>query len=380
MSDVFISYKRERRAAAEHLAQILTLYGFDVWFDYALVKGRDFAQQIEAQIRASKVVVVLWCKRSVSSRWVLEEADLATELGTLLPTKIELCELPVGNRRLDCLDLAAWDGGPRSHILDELLLTIGERTGTPPQSDFTALRNYEAQWRRFGALPLAAFALASESDDDASAAGDRSSRPSNGAAVDRRDLSVLHEIWLELRSSENLDRLGRFLEQVRGTALDVAVEERIEQLERTSTSTATARWLREARPVLERVKAVYEAMAWSQAGPAPDPSFLEANVKHLVASLPPVTPDTDVVNVATVLDDYLNTKLHHGLPIPDDYTIESVFPLPGSAWGEKRQRVELCIRPGLRSSRYHREGFGDLPEGMVVTPQIVFRPTETITN
>ena len=311
MPDVFISYKRERRSAAEHLARILSLYGFDVWFDYALVKGRDFAQQIDAQIRASKVLLVLWCKRSVASRWVLEEADLASELGILLPMKIEACELPVGNRRLDFLDVALWDGSPRSPMLDDLLLGIGQRTATPPRPDFMALRGYEAEWRRFGALPLSAFALI-EPHADSSISEGTDYQARNGTA-DRTDLGVLYDIWQELKASKNIERLGRFLEQVRGTPLDVAVEERMEQLEGALTSTSTAGWLREARPTLERVKEVYETMAWSQAGPAPDPAFLEANVRHLIASLPPVTPNVDVVTAANVFGEYLNTKLHHGL-------------------------------------------------------------------
>jgi len=125
--------------------------------------------------------------------------------------------------------------------------------------------------------------------------------------------------------------------------------------------------------VLEQVKAVYAAMAWSQDGPAPDPAYFEANVRHLIASLPPVTKDVDVLSVVNVLDDYLNARLHHGVPIPDDYTIESAFPLPGSTWGTKRERVRLCIRPGLTSTRYHREGYGDLPEGIIVAPEVVFQ-------
>jgi hypothetical protein len=131
-----------------------------------------------------------------------------------------------------------------------------------------------------------------------------------------------------------------------------------------------------SRPTLERVKEVYEAMAWSQAGPAPDPGFLEANVRHLIASLPPVTQSVDVVSVANLLEDYLNAKLHHGVPIPDDYTLEPVFPLTGSVWGEARGRVKLCIRPGLKSRRYRREGFGDLPEGSIVAPEVVFEEAE----
>lgn len=369
MPDVFISYKRERRPAAEHLARILTFYGFDVWFDYALVKGSDFGQQIDAKIRTSKAVVVLWCTRSVTSRWVLEEADLASALGILIPAKIEPCELPIGNRRLDSLDLSLWDGSPRSATLDDLLLAIGQRTGMPPRPDFMALREYEAEWRRFGAIPLSAFALVDvyrnapgvTADDD----------HGRGGPADRRDLGVLRDIWQELKASRNLERLGRFLQQVRGTPLDVAVEERIEQLEVALTSTRTATWLREARPTLERVKEVYAAMAWTQEGPAPDPAFLQSNLQHLIRSLPPLTPNVEVVSVLNVLNEYLNTTLHHGVPIPDDYTLEVVFPLPGSAWGGRR-RVKHCIRPGVSSREYNREGYGTLPTGIVVPPEVAY--------
>jgi TIR domain len=49
--EIFISYKSERRRAAEHLAETLRRYGYTVWFDYQLVKGRNFALQIDARSR-----------------------------------------------------------------------------------------------------------------------------------------------------------------------------------------------------------------------------------------------------------------------------------------------------------------------------------------
>jgi formylglycine-generating enzyme required for sulfatase activity len=159
VADVFISYKSERRAAAEHLAATLTRYGYSVWFDYALVKGRDFGLQIDAKVRSAKVLIVMWCTLSVQSRWVHEEVDLAHELGILAPLKIEACDLPVGNRRVDYINLVDWDGSPRSPLLDDLLDTVGGKVGRAPAPDFQALRDYEATWRRFGALPLRAFAL-----------------------------------------------------------------------------------------------------------------------------------------------------------------------------------------------------------------------------
>src|SRR5215467_11871371 len=47
MAEIFISYKSERRKAAEHLAAVLAHYGYSVWFDYQLIKGSDFGLQID---------------------------------------------------------------------------------------------------------------------------------------------------------------------------------------------------------------------------------------------------------------------------------------------------------------------------------------------
>ncbi len=77
--DIFISYKTERRKAAEHLAAVLSHHGYSVWFDYQLIKGSDFGLQIDSKIREAKALVVLWCSLSVGSRWVTEEADLARD-------------------------------------------------------------------------------------------------------------------------------------------------------------------------------------------------------------------------------------------------------------------------------------------------------------
>src|SRR3954449_12765891 len=99
------------------MAAVLKCYGFSVWFDYQLIKGRDFALQIDHEVRQAKALVLLWCSRSVSSPWVVEEADLAQHLGILVPVKIEACELPLGFRRQDYINMAEWDGAPRSHVL-----------------------------------------------------------------------------------------------------------------------------------------------------------------------------------------------------------------------------------------------------------------------
>jgi len=98
--DSFLSYSSRRRPAAEHMANILEARGYNVWFDYKLIEGRDFAFQLDDRLRAARLALVLWCSMQVESRWVHEEADLAETLGKLLPVKMESCELKLGTRRL----------------------------------------------------------------------------------------------------------------------------------------------------------------------------------------------------------------------------------------------------------------------------------------
>lgn len=160
MADVFISYKSERRAAAEHLAEILSDYGYSVWWDYGLISGRDFGAQIEKELRAAKAVVVLWCSMSVGSEWVREEAALAKRLNKVIPTFIEKnVDLPLGFSLSQTLDLADWDGSPKSARLDRLLRDIGALVGRAPKPNMEGLERTERAWRRFGAPPLREFAL-----------------------------------------------------------------------------------------------------------------------------------------------------------------------------------------------------------------------------
>ena len=76
-----------------------------VWYDYELAKGRNFVVQIDRELRAAKAVLVLWCGRSVDSEWVLEEVDLAKELGTLVPVRMEPCSVKAGYRLGQAVDL-----------------------------------------------------------------------------------------------------------------------------------------------------------------------------------------------------------------------------------------------------------------------------------
>jgi formylglycine-generating enzyme required for sulfatase activity len=227
-TDIFISYKSERRKAAEHLAAVLTHYGYSVWFDYQLIKGSDFGLQIGSRIREARAVVVLWCARSVDSRWVVEEAALGDRLGTLIPVVIEPCELPLGFQRQDYIDMSAWDGAPRGHQLDPLIDAVEQRTGRPPHLDLKGVRQFEDAWRRYGAPSLRAFALSQPVED---VVGERQmphnglvSSPVAAPAVAAAPADHRHELmtfaareWPDVRDSKDLQRLTSFEKYFAGT-------------------------------------------------------------------------------------------------------------------------------------------------------------------
>lgn len=157
-SDVFISYKRDRFPAAQHLAKTLSLHGFEVWFDRELRSGEEFKTQIEAHLEAARTVVVLWCAKSVLSPWVQHEARIARTLGKIIPVRIEDVEPPNEFAGLQTLNLAGWDGSPRSGSLDRLLDEIERKSKTELRVNLRALRDYDEAWSTFGRLPLSAMA------------------------------------------------------------------------------------------------------------------------------------------------------------------------------------------------------------------------------
>lgn len=110
MSDIFISYCREERAAARHFAECFAGEGFSVWWDAVLRSGQTFDEVIESELRAAKAVVVLWSPRSVASRWVRAEATLADRANKLVPVIIETCNLPIIFELTHAADLADWTG------------------------------------------------------------------------------------------------------------------------------------------------------------------------------------------------------------------------------------------------------------------------------
>jgi TolB-like protein len=108
--DIFLSYTREDQATAQRFAEGFEAQGFSVWWDVTLRSGEAYDKVTEAALRGAKAVVVLWSPRSVESRWVRAEATLADRHRTLVPARIEACDLPIMFELTQTADLCRWNG------------------------------------------------------------------------------------------------------------------------------------------------------------------------------------------------------------------------------------------------------------------------------
>lgn len=109
MVDLFISYAREDTETARMIAERAKEFGFTVWWDRKMAAGADLHAVIEGQIRGAKRVIVIWSKNSVKSRWVRDEAELATRDDKLIPICIDDSEPPIGFRVYNVYHINQWD-------------------------------------------------------------------------------------------------------------------------------------------------------------------------------------------------------------------------------------------------------------------------------
>jgi hypothetical protein len=112
MAEVFISYAHPDRELAAALAGRLAGRGYTVWWDHELVGGAEFRDVIVKELRQAHHALVIWSPNSIASKWVIDEAEVALELGKLVPIKtgsLAATEIPIGFRQLQAINLDSVD-------------------------------------------------------------------------------------------------------------------------------------------------------------------------------------------------------------------------------------------------------------------------------
>jgi adenylate cyclase len=125
MADVFVSYARADKARVAPLVAAIEAKGWSVWWDPAIVPGREFDDEIEAEINAAKAVLVVWTPTSVASRWVRGEARDAADRNVLVPVRFEQAHLPMDVRAIHTTDLDGWGENAAGTMAQEFLNALG---------------------------------------------------------------------------------------------------------------------------------------------------------------------------------------------------------------------------------------------------------------
>ena len=133
MGDIFISYSREDRLAAQRLAEALKSNGWSVWWDPDISPGEIWDELIERELANVSCVVVLWSATSVNKQWVKAEATEAQARGILVPALIENVKPPLAFRQIQAAPLADWRGEREHAGFQQLLCTICKLVGSRPQ-------------------------------------------------------------------------------------------------------------------------------------------------------------------------------------------------------------------------------------------------------
>jgi len=124
MADIFISYARSDKARVAPLVAAIEAKGWSVWWDPAIAAGQQFDDQIDAELQAASVVLVVWTATSVASRWVRGEARDAAERGILVPVRFDDARLPIDVRAIQTTDLDRWGEDPASVPFQDLLRSL----------------------------------------------------------------------------------------------------------------------------------------------------------------------------------------------------------------------------------------------------------------
>lgn len=130
LADVFISYSRKDRKAAELVSRRIQKEGWTTWWDQSLKAGERWDDTIRSELSQAKCVLVLWSQSSWASKWVQAEAHSAFSRNILVAGILDGVRLDAPFNIIQAANLRS---GNRPEDIEGLLSGIRAVVG-PPQS------------------------------------------------------------------------------------------------------------------------------------------------------------------------------------------------------------------------------------------------------
>ena len=132
--NVFLSYARGDKAVASKIVEFLGSRGFTVFWDLEIRSGTDWRKKLASKLEGVKCVFVLWSRDSVTSEWVLDEADFGRSRQVLVTARLDNSKLPFGFGQLHTEDLTTWkDDEPPAGMIG--IVTRITELVSEPQAD-----------------------------------------------------------------------------------------------------------------------------------------------------------------------------------------------------------------------------------------------------
>ncbi len=109
------------------LAKALEREGWSVWWDPKIPPGKTFDEVIEQALEQAKCIIVMWSKKSVTSRCVKAEAAEGNRRGMLVPALLEdEVKIPLEFRYQHASRLTDWEGQSGYLEFEELKKTVAQ--------------------------------------------------------------------------------------------------------------------------------------------------------------------------------------------------------------------------------------------------------------
>jgi len=143
MSDIFVSYASQERDRVLQLVSALERTGWSIFWDRTIPAGKTWRQVIGSEIRTCRSVLVVWTESSITSEWVLEEAETGKRRQILIPVLLDNVEPPFGFGNIQAANLTAWNGDSSSPNFTHLVADIATILGPAP----TAVKEVEERRR-----------------------------------------------------------------------------------------------------------------------------------------------------------------------------------------------------------------------------------------
>jgi hypothetical protein len=132
MADIFLSYAHEDEGRIRDLVHALEQHGWSIFWDRRIPAGKTWQEYIGQALSAAKCVMVAWSQHSITSKWVIEEANDAEERGLLVPVLLDPVKPPLGLRGIQAANLTDWKLGFPSPRFDQLIQDIAGVEGMEP--------------------------------------------------------------------------------------------------------------------------------------------------------------------------------------------------------------------------------------------------------